>query len=338
MFVLRFDVRSPEFGAPPADLYAAALDMAEFAEANGFAAVVVSEHHATDDGYLPSPLVMASALAARTSTIPISVAALLVPLYDPVRLAEDIAVLDNVSRGRVSYIVGIGYRPVEYEMFGLDYTARARTVESHVILMQQLWSGEPVEHDGRVIQVRPTPYSRPHPMLFYGGGSGAAARRAARLDLPFFPQSSDTRLVETYQAERARLGLPEGVVVAPGAGPLNVFVSEDPDATWARIGEHLLHDARSYARWQVDAGIVSVALDEAESVAALRAGSVYAVLTPDECVEVLHRHGSVAMHPLCGGIPPEIAWESLELVKNRVQPAISTSTAPSAPALHPPRV
>jgi len=327
MFVMRFDARSPDFGAPPADLYAAALDMAEFAEANGFTAVVVSEHHASDDGYLPSPIVLAAAIAGRTSTIPVSVAALLVPLYDPVRLAEDIAVLDHVSRGRVSYIAGIGYRPVEYEALGLDFTARSTTVESHLELMRQLWTGEPVEHEGRTIQVRPTPFSQPHPMLFYGGGSGAAARRAARLDLPFFPQSSDARLVATYQAERARLGLAEGIVVAPGTGPLNVFVSDDPDATWTRIGEHLLHDARSYARWQVDAGIVSAALDVSESVDALRAGSVYAVLTPDECVEVVHRHGSVAMHPLCGGIPPEIAWESLELLRDRVLPALTPSTS-----------
>ncbi|MGZ8734125.1 MAG: LLM class flavin-dependent oxidoreductase [Acidimicrobiia bacterium] len=327
MFVMRFDVRAPDFGAAPADLYAAALDMAAFAETNGFAAVVVSEHHATDDGYLPSPLVLAAAIAGRTSTIPISVAALLVPLYDPVRLAEDITVLDHVSRGRVSYIVGIGYRPAEYTMLGLDFGARATTVESYITLMQQLWTGEPVEHEGRTICVRPTPYSEPHPLLFYGGGSGAAARRAARLDLPFFPQSADARLVETYQSERARLGLAEGVVVAPGEGPLNVFVSEDPDATWARIGEHLLHDARSYGQWQVDAGVVSAALDLSESVDALRAGSVYAVLTPDECVDLVRRRGSVALHPLCGGIPPEIAWESLELVAAKVQPAFADTDA-----------
>jgi alkanesulfonate monooxygenase SsuD/methylene tetrahydromethanopterin reductase-like flavin-dependent oxidoreductase (luciferase family) len=322
MFVMRFDVRGPDFGAAHSDLYAATLEMAAFAETHGFAAVVVSEHHATDDGYLPSPLVLAAAIAGRTTTIPINVAALLVPLYDPVRLAEDIAVLDHVSRGRVSYIVGIGYRPEEYEMLGLDFAARGRTVEANIVLMQQLWTGAPVDHAGRTIQVRPTPFSAPHPMLLYGGGSGAAARRAARLDLPFFPQSSDARIVETYHSERSRLGLPEGMVIAPGDGPLNVFVSEDPDTTWALIGDHLLHDSRSYAQWQVDAGLVSVALDESESVEALRAGSVYAVLTPDGCIDLVRRRGSLALHPLCGGIPPEIAWESLELITTRVQPAV----------------
>ena len=91
---------------------------------------MVSEHHAVDDGYLPSPLIVASAIAARTSEIAISIAALLVPLYDPVKLAEDIAVLDHVSRGRVSYVAGIGYRPAEYASLGRSYADRAR--DTHI--------------------------------------------------------------------------------------------------------------------------------------------------------------------------------------------------------------
>lgn len=323
MFLVRFDLRAPAFGAPPGDLYAAALDMAAFAEQHGFAAVVVSEHHASDDGYLPSPLVLASAIAGRTSTIPINVAALLLPLYDPVRLAEDMVVLDHVSKGRVSYVVGVGYRPVEYEMLGYDYAHRGTTAAASVDLLRRLWTGEPVEHDGRVVQVRPTPWTAPHPVMFYGGGTPVAARRAARLDLPFFPQSADPRLVETYQAERGRLGLGEGMALAPSGGALNLFVSDDPDATWARIGEHLLHDARVYAEWQVKAGITSAALDLADSVEALRAGTVYRVVTPDECAAMVRRGEMVALHPLCGGIAPDVAWESLELIATRVLPQLA---------------
>jgi alkanesulfonate monooxygenase SsuD/methylene tetrahydromethanopterin reductase-like flavin-dependent oxidoreductase (luciferase family) len=107
--IVRFDLRSPTFGAPTHELYGAFLEMAAFAEQHDFTAVVVSEHHACDDGYLPSPLVAAAAAAARTSRIAINVAALLLPLYDPVKLAEDMAVLDHISQGRVSYVVGIGY-------------------------------------------------------------------------------------------------------------------------------------------------------------------------------------------------------------------------------------
>jgi alkanesulfonate monooxygenase SsuD/methylene tetrahydromethanopterin reductase-like flavin-dependent oxidoreductase (luciferase family) len=319
---MRFDLRAPAFGAPIADLYAAALDMSEWGEEHGFTAVVVSEHHATDDGYLPSPLVMASAIAARTKRIAISVAALLVPLYDPVKLAEDIAVLDHVSRGRVSYVAGIGYRPAEYASLDRSFTARARDMEVSIGLMRTAWMGEPFEYEGRTVYVRPTPYSEPHPVICYGGGSKAAARRAARLDMPFFPQLRSSQLVAEYESERQRLGLPPGFVISPGTGPLNIFVSDDPDRTWALIGEHLLHDARSYAQWQLDANMDSAALDTATTIEELRQNDVYTVVTPEECADLVRTHGSLALHPLCGGIPPEIAWQSLELIASEVQPRL----------------
>jgi alkanesulfonate monooxygenase SsuD/methylene tetrahydromethanopterin reductase-like flavin-dependent oxidoreductase (luciferase family) len=189
--------------------------------------------------------------------------------------------------------------------------------------MRRAWSGEPFEHDGRTVLVRPTPYSDPHPMLCYGGGTRAAALRAARLDMPFFPQLQSDRLVEAYETERERLGLGPGFVISPGSGPLNVFVSDDPDRTWSLIGANLLHDARAYAQWQLDAGLDSVALDTATTVDELRANNVYTVLTPDEAVEMVRAQGALALHPLCGGIPPEIAWQSLELIASEVQPALA---------------
>src|SRR5690242_2274444 len=140
---MRFDMRAPADGpAAIGGLYDAALEMAAWADQHGAASIVVSEHHASPDGYLPAPLVLASAIAARTTTVPIMVAALLVPLHDPVRLAEDMAVLDVLSKGRVSYIAGLGYRPEEYAMFGQSLSERGRRMEECLTVLQQAWTGE----------------------------------------------------------------------------------------------------------------------------------------------------------------------------------------------------
>src|SRR5580704_15066718 len=125
MFMMRFDMRVP--GKTPtqiADQYQTAIEMAQWADGNGCIGIGLSEHHTAEDGYVPSPLVLASAMAAVTKKVPILIAAALLPMYDPVRLAEDMLVLDHISRGRVTFIFGIGYRPVEYELYGLGFEKR----------------------------------------------------------------------------------------------------------------------------------------------------------------------------------------------------------------------
>ncbi|NNC65721.1 MAG: LLM class flavin-dependent oxidoreductase, partial [Gammaproteobacteria bacterium] len=117
-FVISFDMRSPEFGAPREDLYAAALDMAEWADDLGFNVVSVGEHHAASDGYLPSPLPFVSAIAARTRQAKLRPNVLLAPLYEPIKLAEDLSVIQIMSRGRLQVVIGAGYRPYEFQMFG----------------------------------------------------------------------------------------------------------------------------------------------------------------------------------------------------------------------------
>ena len=116
MFTLRFDMRAPIDGAPIQDLYRTAVEMAEWAEGHGGLSVLISEHHCSPDRYIPSPMILATAIAARTSTIPISIGALLLNFYDPIRLAEDMAVLDIVGGGRASYTIALGYRPGEHAM------------------------------------------------------------------------------------------------------------------------------------------------------------------------------------------------------------------------------
>jgi len=132
---MRFDMRH----ATPAS-YAAAIDMAEWAETRGCFMIGLSEHHASPDGYLPSPLVLAAAMAARTRQVSIMVAAALLPFYDPIRLAEDMAVLDILSNGRVSYVMALGYRPEEFELFGFDWTQRGAVAERKLGVLLQAFN------------------------------------------------------------------------------------------------------------------------------------------------------------------------------------------------------
>lgn len=322
--VIRFDLRAP--GMEPkeaAALYAASLDMAAWADEKGFDMAVLSEHHGSEDGYLPSPLVFAGAIAGRTTRIPMNVAALLVPLHDPIRLAEDLAVLDLVSGGRISIVAGLGYRPIEYEMFDRQWSERGRRLDDCLEVMVKAWTGEPFEHNGATIRVTPRPLQQPHPMVFIGGSGPKAATRAARFGFGFFPPVGDESLVELYYAECERLGKPPGFVALP-KGPGSVFVSDDPDRSWAEVGPYLLHDAVTYRSWQ-QPGQRSHVKAEATTVEELRAEGVYQILTPDECLALvaeLGPMGAFTHHPLCGGTPPDLAWPSLELFADAVLPRI----------------
>ena len=321
--IIRFDCRCPAFSpAEPQEVFQAALDMAEWADDKGFTALVLSEHHGAEDGYLPSPLVMAGAVAGRAPRIPITIAALLLPLHDPVRVAEDLAVLDLLSGGRVSVVAGLGYRPEEYALFDVPWEARGKRMEQQLETMLRAWSGEALEVDGHQVQVTPLPATRPHPTVFVGGSTELAARRAARLGLGFWPALHDPELEQAYQDECERVGKEPGMVAMPPPEYSTVFVAEDPDDGWERLGPHLLHDTVAYKSWQ-RAGQRSAVESDASTVEELRAGGLFRILTPAECIEHAQRTKALALHPMCGGIPPDVAWESLRLVESEVLPQLT---------------
>src|SRR5437867_507642 len=217
MIGLRYDLRAPSFGAVThAELYAACLEQCAWADRHGLDFVVLSEHHGVEDGYLPAPLVLAAAIAGLTQYIRITVAAVLVPLHDPIRLAEQLAVLDLASGSRVSFVAGLGYRQEEFEMAAVDRKHRGKLLDEAVEAMRKAWTGEPFEWRGRTIRVTPKPASPP--MILIGGSTEAAARRAARLRAGFFPSIGDPHLAETYNAECARVGFSSGFVSLP-SGP-----------------------------------------------------------------------------------------------------------------------
>lgn len=312
MFTLRFDMRAPSIGALPTDLYAAACEMSAWAETRGCLAVVLCEHHCADDGYLPSPLLLGAAIAARTEQLMLNLTILL-PFYDVARLAEDISVLDHISAGRATYVFGIGYRPREFEHFGLSMSERGCIADEKLSLLRRLLAGEEVEHCGRRMKVTPRPRSSEGPMLNWGGASLAAARRAGRNGLGLLANGGVPGMREAYEQASRDNGFEPGFVLIPERDiTSNLFVAEDVDAAWDEIGEYLLHDAMAYSEWNPD-NQVSANMSTATSVDELRrTSSSHVILSVDEAKARVADGEMFNLSPLCGGIPPDVAWPYLK--------------------------
>ena len=311
MFTLRFDMRLSESAAT--DLYAAAIEMCAWAETRGAVIAVLSEHHGADDGHLPAPHLMAAAIAARTTQLPILLAAVPITFWDPVRLAEEMSVLDIISKGRISYAFGIGHRAEEYEHFGIEMRQRGQLADESLALLLRLMKGDPVEHGGRRIRVTPAPATPGGPNMLIAGGSNAAARRAARYGLGFISQTASPGLKEYYEFQCRAFGREPGIVQFPMPGaPTAVFVADDVDTAWYELGPYLLHDAVMAASYR--RGDDSVAsISRADSVSALReAEGPYRIFTIDEAAARVRDGKPLSLLPLCGGVPPEVAWPYLE--------------------------
>jgi alkanesulfonate monooxygenase SsuD/methylene tetrahydromethanopterin reductase-like flavin-dependent oxidoreductase (luciferase family) len=318
--MLRFDMRAPEGGAPITDLYRTAIEMSEWGEANGCLSVLLSEHHTSPDGYLPSPLVLASAIAARTTQVPIVIGALLLNFYDPIKLAEDMAVLDIVSNGRVAHVIGLGYRPEEHAMFGVDMAARGKLMDQKIDALQRALAGERFTYEGRKVHVTPSPVTPGGPKLMYGGHSTAAARRAGRLGLDFFAEGGDESLVDAYRAAAEEAGVTPGNAIVPTrASGTSLFVADDVDEAWRELGPYLLHDARMYREWLGDNSVASSRSDATTEEELRAEGGAYRILSVDEAVAQIRTGMPIGMQPLCGGIPPELAWKSVRLAGTAVQ-------------------
>jgi alkanesulfonate monooxygenase SsuD/methylene tetrahydromethanopterin reductase-like flavin-dependent oxidoreductase (luciferase family) len=323
MLTLRFDMRAPDWAGPVDDLYAAAVEMCSWAESRGAILAVLSEHHGATDGHLPTPLVLASAIAARTKSLAILLATVPIPLWDPVRLAEEMCVLDLISRGRVSYAFGVGHRVEEYDHFGVDMSARGKLADESLAALICLVKGEPpVDFGARRVRVTPRSISPNGPPMMIAGGSRAAVRRAAAHGLGFISQVDVPELKSYYEVQCHANGRTPGFVQFPVAGaPTAVFVADDVDDAWSQLGPHLLHDAAMAASYRHgDDSVASIT--RAESVAALRSGDApYRVMTRNEAAEYVKGGRPLPLHPLCGGISPEIAWPYLETAVAAIEQA-----------------
>ncbi len=327
-FVVSFDMRAPGFGAPVNDLYDAALDISAWADDVGFQCIGLGEHHASEDGYLPSPVPMAAAIAARTRQIKIRSNVLLAPLYEPVKLAEDLAVVQLISGGRLEIVIGAGYRPYEFHMFGQRREDRKRLYMNTFDVLRKAWTGEEFDYEGRPVTVTPVPY--PAPPLLLGGAHPAVAKRAAHIADGFYPPGGENW--DVYRQECIALGKPDPGESAYPLGPIFTYVSRDPDADWARIAPHVAHCVKSYSEWTVEAygkaaGPFAANVDPDD----LRKSGAYRVMTPEDAVEMITGLGdqrTFILTPLLGGLDPAFAWQGLKLFEAEVWPHVRHMAGP----------
>src|SRR5947209_3609707 len=195
---------------------------AQLAEASGFDSCFFGEHHQDHDGFLPSPLIVAAAVAARTTRLRVGTSVILLPLHHPVHVAEDVITLDLVSKGRVILGVGIGYQPADFRAFSVAMEDRAGRFEESIEILRLCWAGDKFSFRGKHyvledIQIRPRPYQKPGPPLWIGASITAAARRAGRIadgfvGTPSTSLSNATALADIYKEAARKAGrVPEVV-------------------------------------------------------------------------------------------------------------------------------
>ena len=318
--VLRFNFASP--GGDPrrqGELVCAALEMAQWGEGRGVPVVSIDEHHATGHGWSANPIMAASMFLARTATMIASVDCALGPLWNPVRMAEDIALVDSVSAGRLHTTIGLGYRLVEYQALGADFSRRGELMDKLLENMLAVWSG------GGDESVCSGTRSKPHPPLYVGGGVRATARRAVRFGLPLSVPDHRPELAQYYTQLCEEAGITPVVIMPPPVNRGMIYLHEDPERGWAELGDHILWEAVTYGGWAAGQSRSLMHLPGVQTLDEVRASGRYRFLTPEQLVAEVRDnpdYGPMVLHPLVGGMPLDAAWQSVQLFTDQVLPRL----------------
>lgn len=304
---LYLDLRIPP-GARGADVYARTLDRVAEAERRGLEAAWVTEHHGFADGYLPAPLTAAAALAARTRTLRVGTAVVIGPMLPAETLAEQAAVVDLVSGGRLELGVGAGWRAEEFARVGADHRARYTTLEDQLRRLPGLWA------DGAVT---PAPVQDPLP-TWVGARGPRGTRLAGRvgagllwLDPALLGPYAEGLDAGGWPRERGRLG-----------GLVNVLLADDPDAAKDEVRTAARRNRASY-RGNDDAARPRGG--GAATFPKLR------VLTGDDAVAAVREQlagldGFAVTDVFCfadlGGLPDDLVDRHLELVTDVLRPGL----------------
>lgn len=315
-----FDLRNPpDSGLETSRVYSFGLELCEEADRLGAGSVWFTEHHLFDDGYLPQPLVFAAAAAARTKRVRIGTAVMIAPLRNPVHVAEEAALVDLISEGRLELGLGAGYRIPEFELFGADMSTRYSETEHCIREVRRIWS------EGNVT---PLPAQERVP-IWVGFGGPKGARRAGRLGEYLLANSPS--LLEPYLE-----GLAEGghdPQFAKMAGMVGVFVTEDPERDWPIVAKHHAYQWDSYRRYSVEGTAASVPrpLDPEKSRAMGLSPAMGSLLfgTPEEVAVQIKAY--VAGAPVetvyawasPGALPFDMAARHVELLCTKLAPLIA---------------
>ena len=326
-FGYAFDMRNPSPWRRPGDEhYAAHIDFIAWTESIGFEGVWFAEHHGSNDGYLPSPLIMSAAVASRTKTMRIGTCIALAPFYHPVRLAEDAAVLDLVSGGRFDLALALGYVQAEAGRYGTEFKKRARRTDEMLHIMRRLWAGETFTFEGDFFQltntkISPLPASGRLP-LWIGGNSAPAYRRAAKYGDGFL---GPVEAFGEYAAEVEALGEAgsKARICSIGSNDMWHLVSEDPEQTIEDVLDHLVYHTNSYAEWQEG---TTTSVFKRVTREEMRAGAGLWVMTPEQ--SIAHFKAKIAAAPIeshammaPAGYPLEKMAKHAQLFADKVLPA-----------------
>ncbi|MGO9158923.1 LLM class flavin-dependent oxidoreductase [Mycobacterium sp.] len=283
-----YDFRNPpQWYRRPAELYAETLDIIAGTEALGFAGAWLPEHHLADDGYMPSPLVTLAAVAARTTSMRIGTAVALAPLHHPVRFAQDCALLDTLSDGRLDIGLAIGYRRRETAAFGIDFTRRGALFDEFLQIIGRLWAGETVDFDGTYFQIAGAklmpPAPRGHIPLYIGGFAGKAVQRVATYGDGYLGTAEVCGLYVDKLRELGR----DPAAARLRITALTTVVARDPEQAMAELAPHYLHINNSYGQWNNEDNALGMAGMRPMSLEQYKASGELQILTPEQAIAML---------------------------------------------------
>lgn len=330
---IRYNFRNPAAWARPSSwLYRHALDQIAWADTAGFDRVTFPEHHFLEEGFLPSLMPICAAVAARTRNMVIGTEILLLPLHHPVRLAEDAAIVDIISEGRLELTVAAGYRKEEYAGMGLRLGERVGRMEECLQILRKCWTEDRFSFAGKYYRLRdvsvfPKPVQARGPRLILGGSSPSVAVRAARYADGMQPM--DPTLWDIYHAELERLGRPLPRQPVPQRRPPFLHVCEDPERDWEILRPHAQYEVSQYAAWGMAGAATYGDLGSDDHL--LRQS--HAVWTPEEALSYLRSQqaefpgSTFSFAPILAGMDPDMAQASLELIASRILPVLKQDMA-----------